>query len=145
MTEVARFESVATNDDPNLRFYQSRGTTTGATSTTADLPTASNTAYSIEVVVTARCTAETSSACGGVGRSASWVQRYYAHNIGGTVTVGAVQDTSATHTFGGNITSAVTGDCAVAASGTNIRLTCTGRANQTLLWHASWQVSSASS
>ncbi len=145
--EVARFESVATNDDPNLRVFQGRvaTTTTGANSALT-FATASDTAYHITARTIARCT-------GGAGCTAGQalgcVIESTVKNVTGTASV-----------VGTNISVACQSDitglvCATActlvanaapcATASNICVSVTGGALQNITWHTTWELQNVGS
>ncbi|MGD9648628.1 MAG: right-handed parallel beta-helix repeat-containing protein, partial [Pirellulales bacterium] len=131
-TEVARFESVATNDDPSMRVFNSRGATSGAASATADIATASDKVYGVEFRTVARCV---SGAGCTAGQGGYWVTRANYKNVGGVLSEITETNDFASDDITGTITNP-----AVSVSGTNIRLTVTGLANQELTWHTTWLI-----
>jgi hypothetical protein len=129
--EVARFESVATNDDPQMRVYQYRATTAGAVtnSVLGTYTTTSDKVVLAEVRVAARCTAS----CGTVGTGAAGTIIGKFRNIGGTLTrigtdatpAALEEDTDGTVAINLNATGA----------SLQVRATTTGDADIALVWH----------
>lgn len=127
--EVVRYATTTSGTSPRYSIYEFRGTTSGAASTTFDVPTTSNRTYLIEFWVGALCT----NAGGGctTGQAGGWISRALYKNVSGTLTEVNETNDYAQDDITGTI---VTPD--VSVSGTNMRITATGLANQTNAWHA---------
>lgn len=123
---VFTMSSPANNDDPTVRIYQNRVTTTDATVTTLHtLAIPLNTTAWLEVYVVAR---RTGGAAGAAGDSAGYFQRVLFKNIAGTVTQVSTswdvvkEDQGAWHM-----------DTVI--SGTDVLVQVTGAVNNNIVWH----------
>lgn len=131
-SEVLRFESIATNDDPADQFFHGRLETTAATATTINtIAIATNTTYMMEAHVRAR---RTGGASGTADDAAAYVVRACYKTATGTVTlIGAV---NADYTA----ESQAAWDCTFVISGSNVLLQVTGAAANTVTWHSTIRV-----
>ena len=130
-SEVARLESVATNDDPSERIYQGRVATTDATVTTINtIATTNDTTIFVTIYASARRTGGSS---GSAGDAAGYVFYTVYKNIGGVL---SVLSSSAAFTAesqsGWNL--------GTATSGTNLLIQVTGAANNNVTWHSTVKV-----
>lgn len=140
--EVFRLESIATNDDPNLRVFQQRAATTDTTTTKLHgFTTATDTSYDVDARVMGRCT-------GGAGCTAGQTIGCDIHatlkNVSGTVTVVGTNVSLACNT---DITGLV---CATAcslvanaspcATATDFCVKVIGGATQNITWHSLLEV-----
>jgi len=124
---IARFQSTATNDDPNILKYQNRVATTDATVTTLhSVSTVSNNSYIVEAKVLARRT-------GGSAGTAS--------DTAGYKIIGVFKNNAGTLTQVGTTTIEHTSEdqagwnCTFDTSGTTIRVRVTGATNNNVTWH----------
>jgi hypothetical protein len=124
---VLKYDSVSTNDDPNVTVYQNRVTTTDNTQTTLHtIATASDKRYLIRTEVLWR---RTGGAGGANGDGGAAVHHSAVKNVGGTVTFSPsspIQISSDVDGFG-SVTHTI--------SGTNVLVRVTGDFNVNYTWH----------
>ena len=135
-TEVYRFESTATNDDPRESLYHNRVATTDATVTTIQTFTVpSSTTYHVSARVTARRTGGSS---GAAEDGAAYRYDGVFKNVAGNASViGEVLTVVGESQAGWNVTSN--------ATGATVQLRVTGATNNNITWHMAarvWPVSS---
>jgi hypothetical protein len=129
--EVFRLESVATNDDPRVSWYQNRVATTDNTQTTiATVAIPATTTVMIEAHVVAR---RTGGVAGTAEDGAAYVVRGCYKNVAGTATlIGAVNaDYTAESQAGWDATFTV--------SGGNVLIRVTGATNNNVTWHVTYK------
>lgn len=128
--EAVRIETRTENDDPVLRMFQQRvSTSDGATATLQEFQTERDHSYLIEARVVARCTAGT--ACG-AGASAAYVRRVLAQNAQGKLTcIG--QGGGAGTEFVAEAVAAW--EAVIECQGADVRVRVSGGANSNVAWH----------
>jgi len=124
--EVFRFETIATNDDPDFAGLQARVTTTDATVTTLQtIPIVASMTYLIEARITAR---RTGGAAGTADDGAVYIRRSMVTTKAGTVTINAVQD-------GLTQEDQAAWDATLDVLGANVRVRVTGALDNNVVWH----------
>jgi hypothetical protein len=123
---VQALETACPTDNPILRTYQDRVTTTGATATALrTIPLADNFHYVIEATVLAHRTGGTA---GATGASAYFARAVRAKRVsGGTASLGVVQEPVTDKDD-------ATWNCTLVGSGNNVVVQVTGQANENITW-----------
>lgn len=123
--EVFRISSVATNDDPEIRVFQNKvTTTTSGTTTLHTFATASNRRYFIEVIVIGMRISGSSGTSGDTGYYKANAQ---VKNVGGTVTISG-SNTSV------EVEDQSSWGISWSVSGTNVLLRVNGAQNNGITW-----------
>lgn len=130
---VAKISTLATNDDPTLRFAQGRIPTTDATVTTLQtIDIAASTTYNIDCTITARRT-------GGASGTAEDGANYNR--------VAAVKNVAGTATLIGTVATPITQedqaawDATIDVTAATARVRVTGAASNNVTWHSTCRVS----
>ncbi len=122
--EIARLDTVATNDDPNYRIFQARGTTADATQTAIQTFTLNdNSVYMIESRIVARNTTD------GNAGAAYVIRGSYSRSGGGAATIiGAVSSAFSAE-------SNAAWDATFTTNSNDVRVSVTGEAAKDITWH----------